>query len=212
VADHQGETRHYAEQLDATRFSDLNEFMTREASRYGLQLVDPVHVQLAAVGERLPPTPPGGSNPFAIALWSLKMRWWAWRQDSNDGLVEADVQIFVLYQQGQEGAALDRSLGIRKGRIGVVNAFAQPAQASRNRVVIMHELMHVLGAVDKYDPANGQPVNPYGLAAPDQVPLYPQQRAEIMGGRIAVSPIHKEMPSSLAQCVVGSLTATESGW
>jgi hypothetical protein len=76
----------------------------------------------------------------------------------------------------------------------------------------MHELLHTLGASDKYDRASGQPLVPDGLADPAQDPRYPQKMGEIMAGRIAVSATRAELPDSLADMVVGPATAREIGW
>lgn len=85
-------------------------------------------------------------------------------------------------------------------------------QAARNRIIIAHELMHILGASDKYDSGTGQPIPPDGLANPSKSPLYPQQQAEIMGGRIATSSDRWRRPARLKSCVIGAKTAAEIGW
>jgi hypothetical protein len=84
--------------------------------------------------------------------------------------------------------------------------------AARNQIIITHELMHILGASDKYNPDNGQPIPPGGLADPSRTPIYPQSHAEIMGGRIATSANRWRLPASLKSCVVGTATAIEIGW
>jgi hypothetical protein len=81
-----------------------------------------------------------------------------------------------------------------------------------NCIVIAHELLHTLGATDKYDPADGKPVFPVGFAEPDRHPLYPQPFAEIMAGRRMVSESLWEMPSSLDEVTIGETTATEINW
>ena len=58
--------------------------------------------------------------------------------------------------------------GLQKGLIGVVNAFASDEQAAQNNVVIAHELLHTVGATDKYDPRTNQPSHPDGYAEPDR--------------------------------------------
>ena len=93
-----------------------------------------------------------------------------------------------------------------------MNAVASRQMAARNRIIITHELMHVLGATDKYDPYTGQPIAPDGLANPQQEPLYPQGQAEIMGGRVAVSAYRWRYPASLDFTVIGRKTASEIGW
>ena len=101
--------------------------------------------------------------------------------------------------------------GLQKGLLGVVHVFASDTQRAQNNFVIAHELLHTLGATDKYD-ANGRPLNPIGLADPNTQPPYPQYKAEIMGGRIAISAERAEMPKGLEEAVVGYATAAEIGW
>lgn len=202
----------YLDGLAVEQFSDIGAFLERQASRYGKSLGAPLRFQLAeALSEPPPEVPPDGSY-LQTAAWSLKMRWWAWRRDREDGLPSPDVQMFVIYHAVDRKDSRERSVGMQKGMFGVVNAVASRGHASLNRVVIAHELLHVLGATDKYDVLSGQPLAPEGLADPGRVPLYPQDKAEIMGGRIAVSAGQFRMPSSLRSCVVGPQTAREIGW
>jgi hypothetical protein len=77
--------------------------------------------------------------------------------------------------------------------------------------VIAHEMLHTLGASDKYG-ADGLPSYPDGYADPDQQPRLPQRRAEIMAGRRAVTASHAEMPRSLDEVVIGAATAREIRW
>lgn len=81
-----------------------------------------------------------------------------------------------------------------------------------NHVVIAHELLHLVGATDKYDLATGTPVYPEGYAEPPLAPLYPQSTAELMGGRIPLSPEASKMPKDLSECLLGPATAAEIGW
>ena len=81
-----------------------------------------------------------------------------------------------------------------------------------NDTVIAHELLHTLGATDKYDLRSNQPAHPDGFAEPDREPLYPQSFAELMGGRIPVSSAESTTPESLQQVIVGAKTASEIGW
>lgn len=140
------------------------------------------------------------------------MRWWSWRNTGQASLTPDDIRIFVLYQKDNIDTRRERSVGVKNGSYGIVNAVATRQTAARDLIVITHELMHVLGATDKYDMTTGQPVAPSGLANPEQSPLYPQRRAEIMGARIATSTTSWRRPASLKTCVVGSQTAAEIGW
>ncbi|MEM7402301.1 MAG: hypothetical protein AAF304_10175, partial [Pseudomonadota bacterium] len=81
----------------------------------------------------------------------------------------------------------------------------------QNNIVIAHELLHTVGASDKYG-ANGNPIPPDGLGEPDRKPLYPQRLAEIMAGTVASSATQSKMAKSLKTCVVGNRTAREIGW
>jgi hypothetical protein len=80
-----------------------------------------------------------------------------------------------------------------------------------NNVIIAHELLHTLGATDKYHSGTGQPREPDGLADAARTPLYPQAAAEIMAGRIAMSPDDAVIPQSLHYTVIGAATAAEIG-
>ncbi len=128
------------------------------------------------------------------------------------GRVPARIRIFVLYHDPSTLQSAPDSHGLQKGLIGVVHAFAEPGMAGGNNIVIAHELMHTLGATDKYALGTGAPLYPSGFGDPERKPLYPQTRAEIMAGRRALSATEAEMPSSLRDVVVGSATAAEIRW
>src|SRR4029077_17348814 len=99
-----------------------------------------------------------------------------------------------------------------KGLIGVVYAFAAPQMNGANDVVIAHELLHTLGASDKYQPANDAPRFPDGFGDPTQVPLFPQRTAEIMAGRRMLSRDRWQQAETLDEVVVGPATALEIRW
>ena len=212
LLDSDPDTRRYVENLSADSFQDINDYLEREAAYYGRQLENPVMIQIAHPLTVLPPALPAESSGLKVALWSLKMRWWSWRNGAQDGLIGDDIRMYVLYQKRNSEGPMERSVGIKNGSYGLVNAVASRQMAARNRIVITHELLHVLGAGDKYDPGTGQPMAPDGLADPAQQPLYPQDRAEIMGGRIAISTNSWRYPASLKYCVIGTQSAIEIGW
>ncbi len=204
--------RNYAEALNSSSFDDIQLFFKQQAASYGRNLDRPVVFQVARPLTRQPPPIPADSSGVGVAVWSLKMRWWAWLYGRGKDLAPADIKIFVRYQNTKPDSMMERSVGIQNGSYGIVNAGASRQMASRNRIVIAHELLHILGASDKYNLQNGQPVAPDGLANPLRKPLYPQNRAEIMAGRIAVSSSDWAQSGNLAQCVIGPLTAKEIGW
>jgi hypothetical protein len=186
-------------------------FLREQARLHGLALRDPVDLYLAPAVVARPPAPPIGGSPFDIGLWSLRLRWWAWRHDGFDG-PRPHVRVFVQYHAAGPGRALAHSVGLRAGMIVIANAFADAEQEGSNNVVIAHELLHTFGATDKYDPADNLPQFPDGYADPRAIPLFPQSRAEIMGGRIPRSRNEADIPHSLDETVIGPATAREISW
>ena len=130
----------------------------------------------------------------------------------SDGLIRPDIQMFLMLHSVGGNEEMGISVGMRKGRYGIVKAYATESARPTNMVVFTHELMHVLGATDKYTLSTGEPLFPHGFADPDQDPLFPQRQAEIMGGRIPLSAFSSVMPASLEQCKIGRLTAEEIGF
>ncbi len=202
----------YIESLEWDAFKSIDRFMVEEAKHYGVQFKEPVHTVLADPIEDQPPAPPHGGNALQVMLWSLKLRYWSWSVDRGADPPSSDVEIFVRYFDPDATPRLAHSLGLQKGLIGVVNAFADQEQAGSNKVIIAHELLHTLGASDKYDPSTGQPIFPSGYAEPDAEPPLPQKLAELMAGRIPVSSAESQIPESLDQVVIGTKTAQEIRW
>lgn len=211
-ADSGRDTERFVWNVDASSFGQINEFFESEARKFAIDLTPVIQVQVAPPGDDLPPPIPDRHAPHLVALWSLKMRWYAWNMDRKDGLITPDIQVFALYHGADGKSESHLSVGMRKGMFGVINLFAAEAMNARNQFVIAHELMHVFGATDKYSLGNNEPIYPFGYADPHQQPLFPQTRCEIMGGRIPHSAFQSDMPGSLSQCKIGELTAREIGF
>jgi len=206
------ETANYIRSLKPREFSPLERFFHEEAEAYKLLYAPTVNTVLGPEIHSIPPAPPPHSEGrFAIAKWSLSLRRWVYQQTDSFGLDARHVRIFVIYFKARKNRVLAHSIGLQKGLIGVVNAFASEAQRDQNKVIITHELLHTLGATDKYL-ENGMPRYPDGFAEPDKDPLYPQEYAEIMAGRFATSEDQAEIPHSLDQCEIGPATAHEINW
>lgn len=202
----------YIENLSTKNFADIDKFIKRESEKYDVVSSTPTSTSLGKRVSTLPPKPPGtSSNPLAIAFWSMKLRWWAMKNTPDDKSNKHRVRIFVLYHDDNPNQKLEHSLGIQKGLLGIVHAFASSEQSKQNNIVVAHELLHTVGASDKYD-ATGNPISPDGLGEPNLTPLYPQKRAEIMAGTVASSETQSKMAYSLKSCVVGEKTAQEIGW
>jgi hypothetical protein len=201
----------YVGQLDGSRFEPIAAFLKQEAKGYGMAIAKPIEIGLAPPMKARPPQPPFGGSRLEVVLWSLHLRYWAWRNDDYRG-PKPDVRIFVSYFDPASSPRLAHSAGLQKGLLGVVNAFARTDMDGSNNVVIAHELMHTLGATDRYEPGTNRPLYPEGFADPDAVPLYPQSRAEIMAGRIPVSETAAEIPTGMHEVMIGTKTAREINW
>lgn len=212
AADDGADTREFVRRVDEDYFSDIDAFFKSQSVLYGIDLTPVIQVQVAPISDNLPPDIPDRHAPHLIAWWSLKMRWYAWNMDRRDGLVQPDIQVFAIYHGRKGTSEKHMSVGMRKGMFGLVNLYASDSLNRRNQVVIAHELMHVFGATDKYSMGSNEPIYPHGYADPNQTPLFPQRRCEIMGGRIPITSYQSVMPQSLEQCTIGILTAQEIGF
>jgi len=208
-ADGDAATARYIDGLDVDDFADIEEFMARETARYGKPGDQPVRMELGAPVTEQPPSLDRDPGVLDVMMWSLKMRWWVGSATDDQDRIEPDVSIFVRYHAGERATVLEDSVGIQKGMFGIVNAYSGRRYKATNNVIIAHELLHTLGATDKYELGTGQPMAPDGIGEPDRVPLYPQRIAEIMGGRIALSPDDAVIPQSLRYAVIGPATAAE---
>ncbi len=211
AGDHSSRTWEFVRGLSVEDFSDIEDFFSEEAAQYGLALTQPVDVVLGPVLDEPPPAPPAEHSLPGTVWWSLSMRYWGWRVAREYG-PPADIQIFVLFHDPARSDRLRHSMGLQKGLLGVVHAFADVRQVGTNNVIIAHEFLHTLGATDKYDPRTSLPLYPAGYAEPLRVPRFPQRYAEIMGGRIPLSETRAEQPWGFGQVLVGEFTAREIRW
>jgi hypothetical protein len=202
----------YIADLSPDDFTGIETFFQREAHRFGVPLDEPVHVELYPEGKELPPQLATDAGMFGVAWWSLKLRWFAAHAVNASGRTPPRIRIFVLYHDPASLPAVPDSHGLQKGLMGVVHGFAMKEMTGSNSIVIAHELMHTLGATDKYDFGTGAPLYPSGFAEPDRNPRYPQPSAEIMAGRRALTPTDFEMPPNLRSVIVGPSTANEIRW
>jgi hypothetical protein len=140
------------------------------------------------------------------------MRWFVTRLHWGAETPTPDITLFAIYHDEASGVALDRSTALRKGMVAVANLFGSQRLRGSNQMIVAHEILHTLGATDKYDPATNLPAFPIGFADPERNPLYPQAHAELMAGRIPISAHQAEVPRSLDTVVIGKATASEIGW
>lgn len=210
-ADGSPATAGYLDRLTPDVFAPIGEFMDGEAKRHGVQVHRALSIAVAPPLANLPPPRPRTAGPIDNLLWSLRLRWWASRNDGIAGF-KPQVRLFLLYHDPATSPRLAHSVGLASGLIGLVNVFARADMAGANNVVTAHEMLHTLGATDKYDLASNLPLFPQGYAEPERDPLHPQEFAELMGGRIPQSPAAAEIPAGLDQVLIGPATAAEIRW
>lgn len=203
-------TAAYVSRLSEAKLRPIERFMRDQARQHRLGLRRPVKVLLGNALAEQPPAPPENGSVLSVVFWSLQLRYWAWQQDDSD--IPANIKLYAVYHDPEIQPAVPHSLGLKEGHIGVVHVFAEAGMTQSNNVVIAHELLHTLGASDKYDLGTGLPLFPQGFADPDRNPAYPQERAEIMAIRIPVSSTQAVLPDDLTQVMLNEHTAREIGW
>lgn len=208
-ADGRAETGQYIQALSVEHFEDIEQFISREAARYKLPLSQPLQLALGQPLDSSPPLPPIKGNSAEYLNWSIRIRFWRWWNLSHN---DADIHIYMRFFSPYHRQQLSHSLGLKQGMIGLVNGYAAIDMQAQNNFVAAHELLHTLGASDKYDFNTQLPLFPQGYAQPEREPRLPQQLAEVMGGRIPVTVGFAVMPRNLEQAVVGEETAEEIGW
>lgn len=201
----------YIKSLTRDDFEQMAEYFAEEGARYNLGMRRPVEVQLGDVVNEIPPAPPQDGSVLNTIIWSLKFRLFAFNNSPKVN-VKPDIKLYLLYHDPITTPVLSHSTALNKGRIGRVNLFGNTAYTKQNLVITAHELLHTLTASDKYDLATTLPIYPDGYAEPDKQPRYPQDFAELMGGRIPVNESKAEIPKSLSQTLIGEKTAREIGW
>jgi hypothetical protein len=202
----------YIASLTPERIADIERFINGQANTYGIGIPRPVRVDLYPQVTELPPQRAANANSFSNIWWSIRLRMYARRNSHPAGRAPPQIRVFVLYHDPSFAQAVPHSVGLQKGLVGVVHAYAESDMNGPNNVVIAHEILHTLGATDKYDATTLAPLYPIGYVEPERKPLYPQMLTEIMAGRRAVDAHTFEMPDSLADVRIAESTALEIRW
>ncbi|WP_291370561.1 MULTISPECIES: hypothetical protein [unclassified Acinetobacter] len=209
-ADGRTATQSYIQSLNLSELKGAQDYLQQMSAQYRGQPIA-IYFQLGRELKQIPPKVPEQATMLDTILWSLKFRFYAWKQhESIDG--SPTVTLFLNYYDPDIMKELKHSTALQKGRIGSVNLFASKKQSEQNKIVLVHELLHAFGATDKYDLATGQPLYPIGYAYPNQQPLFPQVKAELMAGHIPVSNDKSKMPDTLQQTLINEISALELGW
>lgn len=193
----------------------LETFFSREWKRHHGWEFDPVRFTLAgAIGVESPPP----LEPRSDSLWHRAAHAFELARFFRDVHRRGDMQVrgydarlYVVAHPAGSFAQLVEGAGEEGGDIGIVVADLNASSLELTLLAIGHELLHCLGASDKYD-ARGHTRAPQGLADPAAQPLYPQTHAENMVGELPLSPEHGRLPESLDEVRIGPSTALEIGW
>jgi hypothetical protein len=199
------------------RSDSLEQRLATEAQRHrGPSAMKPFRVKVFGPVEttEAPPTP-ASDSPVDLAKQAVDLERWLRDIDPKAGVVADhwDTRIYVTIRGPQsELQSFVEGQSQQDGRIGMVSVELDASMADLTLIVVAHELMHTLGASDKYDPASGRTRIPDGLAEPNRSPLYPQSFAEIMARNRPISVALEAIPLSIDEMAVGPLTAKEIGW
>jgi hypothetical protein len=163
-----------------------------------------------------PSPPPALGSDSTLDLLAYTWRRWRWVRAVDAAAATSagawDSRIYVVARP----PTLDRERFVegaseQGGRVGIVEVELDADTVDWALFATAHELLHTLGATDKYDAA-GNALAPQGLAEPSLSPRYPQRFAEVMTRGRALSPTVDEAPDALGQLRVGGWTAAEIGW
>jgi len=186
---------------------ELARYQPRSARPFALQAVGPFAVSAD------PPVPAGSALPD-LARYSLNLWRYLRRVNSMAGppATSADMTVYVITRvPSSEERTQVEGMGEQGGKVGIVRVELDAKMVDFALFVTAHELMHTLGASEKYDAA-GRTLIPAGLADPLLSPLYPQKCADVMARNVVIGPNEERPPDSLEELCVGPITAREIGW
>jgi hypothetical protein len=197
------------------RVSALEGRLADEYRRYGGTTTRPFHLELYGPVD-VPSGPPGQPQDGVMDLVRYTYDLWRYVRDVNRraelraGTV--DSSIYLVTRPPRTGRpSMVEGTSEEGGKVGIVEVDLDNEMADFALFVAAHELLHTLGATDKYD-ATGRAVVPAGLAEPELVPLYPQRYAEVMARNVPLAPSSERPPRTLGELRVGAVTAREIGW
>ncbi len=200
-----------------TRLPALEDRLAAELARHRAGAPRPFRLELIKPVEAAPPPPvPAADGVVDLVQHSMALSKYLKDIDARAG-VEPDLYDSRIYVALRRPRKAERTLvegrSEQGGRVGLVELEldAEAEAIDLALIVVAHELLHTLGATDKYDSA-GRTLIPLGLAEPERVPLYPQPFAEIMARNRMLSATQERVPGNLAEIAVGTATAREIGW
>lgn len=211
-ADNSTAAQKHIDNLTLDDIATIQTFINNQAKLYGVPNSQITRIALEKNNLTPPPAFPDTHSTLSNIFWSIKLRLWHTAAQFRSNNQDTDVAIYALYHNPATSPTLNDSVGLKEGRIVVANIFADEAYSGSNQVVITHEIFHTFSATDKYNPKTNYPLYPIGFAEPDKIPLLPQNRASLMGGRIPISETKARIPTSLNQVMINRTTAFEIQW
>ncbi|MGQ0506355.1 MAG: hypothetical protein ACT4TC_13670 [Myxococcaceae bacterium] len=202
------------EQAWRAGLEELGRWMEGEAKRYGQSERSPVtfHLEGPHVQSQLPSLElPEDRIQHLLEAWRLSRELNQIEKGVPNRYAWADARIFVTLENTSADQLSVEGLGAEGGSIGLVRASLADEDLTLSLTAVAHELLHCLGASDKYDEA-GHAQLPHGLVAPAQNPLFPQPAAEVMVGEVSLQPNTGRLPQSLSEVKIGPTTAREIHW
>jgi hypothetical protein len=193
----------------------LEERLRAEAERHRPGMAKPFRVQLfGPVDVATPPPKAESDDVVALVKHTLDQRRWLRDVDPRAGVDPDrwDNRIYVNARRStSDVTSFVEGSSEQDGRIGAVDVDLDDSMVDLTLAVVAHELMHTLGASDKYD-GRGRALVPDGLAEPDRTPLYPQRFVEVMARNRPISPDAEVLLQSIEELSIGEATAREIGW
>jgi hypothetical protein len=200
--------------LLTARSFELERRLAREYTRYTGREGTPIELVVRGPVRSDSP-PPTLAGDGLLELISHGIRQWRWtRALDAQAHVELgfDSRVYLVLKP-----AFGRALAVvegqseRGGRVGIAQADIEGSSVDFALFVVAHELLHTLGATDKYD-ETGRTTYPSGFAEPQRLPLFPQPGAEVMARNVPIAPGSERPPETLDELYVGEATARELGW
>lgn len=137
----------YIRELDDSVFAPIDSFFAEQSQDYNLITRQPTVTKLGpAVTAQPPPAPLPNAGYAAIIWWGLKFRYWVYQNTPDSDSNIRRIRVFVQYHAAGKDKRLRHSLGLDKGLVALVQAFAAIEQDRQNNIVIAHEVLHTVGA------------------------------------------------------------------
>ncbi len=194
----------------------LEKWFESEAKRVYNSNIKPFRFEILGptFDEKTPPVLPTENDSF----WTRYKQTSAFISFFNDKLTQTsgdpnrfDIKLYLYIYPPDKGLDYEKqhSVGTTRGRFGVVFLPVGKQSPGRTSCLIAHEILHTVGASDKYDDTH-LTIFPDGYFSPS--PRYPQQFAEIMALATPVDAGKEKDADNLDTSRIGSKTAVEIGW